>query len=241
MERYTIVQLKEELESRGLNTSGSKSDLLIRLQEVLMNEKTTEQQSKVEDVHVNPEDSVSGVSHWGSSTSGSSGRNSIVHLTAVEAADQAALKASHLVHTQQLENEERMLRQEKEMLEIKAKLQEAEARKKVLTNILERYSDSEVSTRSKPKSQGLNSNAEMYYPPTGANDLRDTFLEDNQSVISKVSQDGNVLQAPVSQPAPPQFGVQPQFNVNTVHPNSGLAQTQLMDTLIAYNLKVLMP
>lgn len=46
MERYTIVQLKEQLEWRGLSSTGSKADLFIRLQEAQQHEEITEQQTK---------------------------------------------------------------------------------------------------------------------------------------------------------------------------------------------------
>lgn len=202
------------------------------------------QSSKPRDKQVNPEDSVSRVSSRPSNTSRSSGRNYIVQRIAAEAADQTALKlkAYHLLQMQHLENAECKLRQEKELLEVKVKLQKAEAREKVLTDVLERFGDSKGSLQSHPRCQSLNPNAEMNYPPIGVNDLGGAFLEVNESAIPKVSQVTNVaFQPSVSQPAIPQLEFQPLVCENRVQPNSGSAPTHLMDILIAYNLKGLMP
>lgn len=66
MESFTIVRLQEELLERGLDTSGTKADLYTSLQEALSQEESEVDDSEVEDVKVNPEDSVSTVLRKGS-------------------------------------------------------------------------------------------------------------------------------------------------------------------------------
>ncbi len=103
IEGYTVRQLKEQFEFRCLGTRGTKSDLYIRLQEVMEHEKNKvdvsngdEVQvnpsevdgSKLDDSQIGPEDSMSKVSHHSLRSS----KSSISQHIAVEAANKVALK-----------------------------------------------------------------------------------------------------------------------------------------------------
>ena len=156
MENLTVVDLKQELRKRGMDSSGTKAILLARLRPVVeketMSKKYDEEcQTTNADSVVRPEDSVSQISRGRSEAKRScssfvSSRSSVRVTRAMEAARRAGLEAKRAVLKEKHKKDEAALsiQHEKELLEAEADIEEARARELVLEEYESRKNGSEI-------------------------------------------------------------------------------------------------
>ncbi|KAK4326945.1 hypothetical protein Pmani_002549 [Petrolisthes manimaculis] len=262
MDKLTLVDLKAELEKRGLDTRGTRASLMDRLRIVMESEGVDPNVyfSGNDEQAIRPEDSVSQTSRHGSRSVGSlrSFSSSVRVTRAMEAARKTGLlaKAEILKKSQEKEQEELRLRQEKEQLLVQSEIEDSRAREEVLAKVDSEAGRSRISFgRISPHPSNLNIDANIFQPRF------DVHQELNISEPSVVSRHiVNVCSAPLhSAPptVPPPSMLHPSMSVgqpSTSQPNvisaSGLytnrsqrkyEENNLMDTLISYNLKSLMP
>lgn len=220
---------------------------------------------------VGPEDSVSQISHRsaGSRRSSVSSRHSIMVTRAMEAANKAGLKAraSTIRKKQSKEQEEMRIRQEKEQLDIDAQISESDARERALAEFEHRI---ECSDASRPTSNTrrvtLNIEADPFLPENRSREaLEHTCLADplpntdtpcfmenrgeHTDNVRKLLYTGRTTEPlrapshsifaaenPERQSRPLQNGT--PLNYKTLEQGK---EDKLMETLVTFNLKSLMP
>ena len=180
MENLSVVELKDELRKRNLDTTGTRAALLERLRKAVGEEFVFSEQERDVEHSVVPGDSVSQVSRrsHGSRHSTASSRSSVRVTRAMEAARKAGLaaKASSLRLMQEKEEEELRIRREKEeeelrirkekeenelrirhdkeKLQVQAELDEATARERVLMEFESQDNASNTSSKDSTLSEG---------------------------------------------------------------------------------------